>query len=235
MRKLSLLLFLFLLPACLLSAKPMLEASLDEIDLGIVPQNCDFCREIVLRSTGDASVIITEVNTFCHCIELPLEKKVIPPGDSLVVRLKFNSSSYVGNREWRPHIYCNTPGKYVRIGVKAFILAGVLKHEPIYVHPHTVNASQFGSVVTAEFPINLVNVSEEYVPLELIYSDEEYFKLDFPVFIEPNSTAVGSITLNEKGLANEFETYLTFEYIDKFSEKKLYSVPIKRKIYKPKE
>jgi len=224
-----------LLIAGSLAAKPALELSLDEIDFGFVPQKADFYHNVILRSIGDSPVKISEINTFCNCIGFPLEKMVILPGDSAIVRLKFNSSSYIGNREWRPHVYSNGINKIARIKIKAFIIGDVVKHRPVYVNPHTINASQFGSAVVKEFPLNLVNVSEEHVPLQLIYSDEEYFTLDFPGYISPNDTAVGKITLNEKGLATEFETYLTFEYIDDKSEKHLYSVPIRRRIFKPKE
>jgi hypothetical protein len=235
MRKTLSLVILILLTAATISARQELTPSVDMIDFGIVPQDADFCRTIILRSTGDDTVEITDINTFCPCIQIHMDKMKIPPGDSAIVDFKFNSSRYIGQREWRPHFYRGEKKKLLNIRIIAFVLGDPKNHRPIYVYPHTISASQFGDQVVAEFPIQIINESKENVPLELKYSDEKFFDLDFPVYIPPNDTAKGKIILNEEGIKTDFQTYITFEYIDENSDKHLYSVPIKRKVYRPKE
>ena len=235
MRKSVSLVLLIFLMAATVSARQELTPSVDMIDFGLVPQGADFCRTIILRSTGDETVEITSINTFCPCIQIHMDKKKIPPGDSAIVDFKFNSSSYIGKREWRPHFYKGEEKKLLNIRITAFVLGKPKNHRPIYVFPHTIAASQFGDQVITEFPLQIINESKENVPLELKYSDEKYFALDFPVYIPPNDTARGKIILNEKGIKSDFQTYITFEYIDENSDKHLYSVPIKRKVYRSKE
>lgn len=235
MRKLPFLILIFALTTTGLAAGPILTTDIDTIDLGVVPQNTEFSRDIVLRSTGDKPVTISEVNTFCPCIEFPLDNMVIPPGDSTIVHLRFKASSYVGHKEWRLHIYSNAESKVVRIRLLAFIVADIRMHKPIYVFPYFVNASQYGGVTLREFPFYVINRSDEYVPLKLIYADEKYYTLDFPAFISPNDSAFGKVTIKENNIDREFDTYITFEFIDNKSEKHLYSIPIKRKIFTPKK
>lgn len=212
----------------------VLSIDVERIDFGRVPQNSNFYRKIVLRSVGDETLKITKINTFCKCIKMPLERNLIPPGDSIIVELSFFSSTDVGRREWRPHIYTNARGKTRKVYIRltAFIIASVEKQKPIYVSPHTINASQFGDSLIAEFPIQIINKSEENVPLKLLNTDDEFFDLDFPVYIAPKDTAFGKVILNEKGRKSEFEKSITFEYIDEKSEKEHYSIPVRRKIFK---
>jgi len=235
MRKTISLVIICLLMAGTIFARQELTTVDDVIDFGKVPQNADFCRTIVLRSTGDEAVKIDKIDTFCPCIQIEIDKMVIPPGDSAVARIKFHSSGYVGRREWRPHFYKLGSRKLLYIRIIAFILANPKNHRPVYAMPYTINTSQFGDNVITEFPFQIINHTEENVPLELKYADEKFYTLDFPVYVPPNDTARGKITLNEDGIKNEFQTYITFEYIDEDSEKHLYSVPIKRKIYRPEE
>lgn len=235
MRKLLYFIFVFMMTTANLWAVPVLTIDIDSIDLGIVPQYTEFCQDIILRSTGDQPVRISDVNTFCSCIEFPIEKKVLEPGDSTIVHLKFNTSSYVGQKEWRPHIYSNAESRIVRLKIVAFIVADMKLYKPIYAFPYLINASQFGASDTREFPFKIVNKSDEYVPLRLIYSNEKYYKLEFPGYVPPNDTAFGKVIINEDYINADFDSYLTFEFIDSRSEKHLYSIPIKRKLYRPRE
>lgn len=214
-------------------AGPVLTLSEDRIDFGRVPQNSAFYRKIVLRSEGDRTVRIENVKTYCPCILVPLETDTIPPGDSLVVEVSFFSATHVGNRLWRPHIYYNSRDGVVRFDLLCFVVEDVDGQYPIYVGPHTINASQFGDTRILQFPFEIINKSKSNIPLKLLHFDEEFFSLDFPVFIPPNDTASGKIVLNEKGVKSEFDKSITFEYIDEESEKKLYSIPVRRRIFKP--
>ncbi len=233
MRVLPLLLILLMAGTIPALAGARLEISPDKLDFGKVPRHTKYYQKIVLKSTGDSPVRIHKVDTYCDCIYLPLNEATIPPGDSLIIELTFSSLSYSSNQEWRPHFYYNSSerSKYVR--VIADVLQNPRMHKPIYVNPHSVAASQYGDVTQCEFPINIINVTSETIPLKLIYSDDEFFDLDFPLYIPPFDTAVGKLTLNDKGADSEFEKSITFEYIDKKSETQNYSIPVRRKIFRP--
>lgn len=235
MRTVLSLLILFIVGIIPLTAAPILEVVPKAIDFGKVPRRSQLFHKIVLKSTGDAPVVINKVNTYCNCIKLPVTGKTIPPGDSLIVELSFYSAKFTSNQEWHSHIYFNSPQKSLYIRIQADVIPEVKRHKPIYVSPHTIAASQYGGTTKREFPINIVNKTGETIPLKLIYFDNEYFDLDFPLYIHAKDTAIGKITLNDKGVESEFEKSIIFEYIDDKSNKKHYSVPIRRKIFIPEK
>jgi hypothetical protein len=235
MRFLLLLLILPWISGITAFAAPELEIVPDKIDFGRVPQFTKYFRTIVLKSVGDAPVEINRVNSFCDCIHVPITEATIAPGDSLVFEISFNTGSYSSHNEWRPHFYNNGIKNDIYLRLMADIVLDYRRLKPIYVDPHTIAASQFGDSVQRQFNFNIINVSSQPVPLKLIYNDSEYYHLDFPLYVLANDTAVGSITLNDKGVKNEFQKSITFEYIDNISEEtKHYSIPVRRKIFKPK-
>ncbi len=233
MRALQLFLILLLAGDMTASAGAKLEIIPDKLDFGRVPQYTKYYRKVVLKSTGDTPVRINKVNSFCDCILVPFNEATILPGDSLVAEIEFFSASYSSDREWRPHFYYNGPERDKYIRVMADIVIDHRKLKPIYVNPHSIVASQYGDSVQREFPLYIINVTSETVPLKLIYNDDEFYDLDFPLYILPHDTAVGKITLNDRGIASEFEKSITFEYINEKSEEKHYSIPVRRKIFKP--
>jgi hypothetical protein len=213
-------------------ARPVLTLSTGQIEFGMVPQNSLFRMKVVLKSEGDQPVVISKIDTYCDCIKMPLERTTIPPGDSLIMEVSFFSMSYVGNREWRAHIVSNSVNRRTYLSVSAFIVANVEKLKHLYVSPHTVNASQFGDHLERDFTFRIINKSDENIPLSLLYTDDEFFDIDFPGYILSKDTALGRITLNEKGVKSEFEKSITFEYVDEDSELIPYSIPVRRKIFR---
>jgi hypothetical protein len=211
---------------------PFLYANTDYVDFGRVPQDSWFFHKVVLKSEDIDTLRITDIDTYCSCINISFDKEIIPPYDSAIALISFYSSYFVGNRDWRPHIYINGNALILKIRLTAFILADAQKYKPLHVFPHTVVASQFGDNVVTEFPLNIINVSGDYLPLDLKYDDTEFFRTEFPTFVAPHDTAVGKIILNEKGINSDFETSITFEYPDEDGKQVAYSVPIKRNIYR---
>ena len=163
---------------------PVLEADMKILDFGVAPQHSYLIKKVILRSTGDQPVIIDSINTYCSCITIPFSREPIEPGDSIITELSLYTSNISSDRQWQSHIHSNGPGA-VRIRVKVKIITDVKRFPFISVIPHTVGASQFGETVIREFPINLINKSDEHIPLKLVYTDNEFYTLDFPVFIPP--------------------------------------------------
>ncbi|UCD93927.1 MAG: DUF1573 domain-containing protein [Candidatus Zixiibacteriota bacterium] len=223
---------LMLITAVSAGAASKLTLDVSDVKFGRVPQYSNFFRKIVFRAEGDDTVRITDVNTYCDCLRLPMERKFIPPGDSMIVELVFSSGGNAGKSQWRPHVYNDSKNHTIRFNVFAFPVIEVEGQKKIFVSPHTVNASQFGDKVFREFAIQIVNRTDEHVPLDLRYYDEEYFTIDFPVYVAPLDTAVGKVILNDRGVESEFEKSMTFEFINEDYEKELYSIPVRRRIFK---
>jgi hypothetical protein len=216
----------------LTNAEAGLDIFPDTVYFGIVPLKSNYYKEIVLRSIGSDTLFLDSIETICPCIELPMPQNFIPPGDSMVIRLKFDSEYFVGIRDRYPHFYSKSFERPMLLGIKTIGASNPGDLKPIAVKPFKIMASQFGDKVVTKFPFRIINSSEETVPLKLIYWDEEFYNIYFPDFVPPKETVEGYILLNEKGVKTEFENSFTFEFIDELSTKKYFSIPIIRKFYK---
>lgn len=215
---------------------PLVSTSDNFINFGYVPQWTDLYRIITIKSNIDEPLVIGRINTYCNCIEVTMEKTEIPPHDSIQIKLALNTNKLVGNLLKVTHIYDDNDVRLAKITVMASIYKNNEAFETINVEPPIVNFSQFGEDFNGEdkldFAIN--NVSDETVPLELMRGDSKYFDLDFPVFVKPKSHAKGTIRLTDLGKTSEFAESFTFNYINSKSETKIFSVPIKRKVFEKK-
>ncbi|MCX6829008.1 MAG: DUF1573 domain-containing protein [candidate division Zixibacteria bacterium] len=213
-------------------AKPMAWINVDTVDFGAVPTMTKFYRTITLKSIGDQPLVIDSVNTFCDCVSLPMDKKVLPPGDSLVTRLAFYSANYSGQIIRVSHIYTNAGRGSYLIPVTSFVVQDMEKYRPIYVKPIRIAASQYGETGQTKYPFQILNNTDSPIPLKLIRTDKDFFDLDFPVFVPASGVASGTLTLNKNGVDKEFETNITFEFINEESLVKRFSIPVFRKIYR---
>jgi hypothetical protein len=204
----------------------------DSINFGIVPSKSNFYHKVILKSIGADTLVIDSINPVCDCIKIPLGRTILPPGDSTVFEVSYASQEYVGERNRWPYIYYNRVNEAKRLPIKAFMVNNLSAVRPVYVTPYRIMASQFGDAEVSEFPFFVVNETTDTIPLRLLYTDSEYFDLQFPVYVPAKSKAEGKIVLNKKGLQTEFEKSFTFEFITANSVKKNYSVPVVRKIYR---
>ncbi len=212
-------------------AGPILKISDRDVDFGISPQHTAVVKNIIFYSVGDEPVVIDKIDTYCRCITIDYPATPINPGDSQIVAVRLETKNVVGNKLWGQHVFYNNAHKG-RFNVKAEIIEKPPNLPVMYIKPFTIAASQFGDKLITEFKFEMINKSDEIIPLSLIYSDETYFILDLPTYVEPGKPAVGRIILTEEGYDREFESTVIIEFLDQHSEQHLYSIPIRRKIFK---
>jgi len=219
----------FILAAGQIWAGPGIKIVPDSIFFGTVPRESNFYAKIVLKSTGTAPLRIDSIQTICPCIKIPFNKGILSPGDSIILPISYNSESNIGQRNRFPHFYTNASDKPALLGVLSFVVSEPENLYPLCVRPYRISASQFGKKEVKNFTFYIVNKSGENMPLKLLYWDNEYYMVDFPSYVPPRDSVRGMIKLNNRGVANEFENSLTFEYINELDERKTYSIPIVRK------
>lgn len=209
-------------------------ASNSTVNFGYVPQNGEFSRIITLRSNVSDTIRIGTISTYCDCVIANLSNDILYPGDSVTLEFKFNTKNLVGRQYKVTHIYDENDARLAKITVMATAYKETINFKTIVVEPAILNFSQFGDKGIDEAAYYIKNVSDETVPLELMFTNSEYFDLDFPVYVESNKKAKGTVKLTEKGKRTEFGESFTFKYIDDKSEEHLFSVSIKRKVFKSK-
>ncbi len=215
---------------------PWVSLDYPKIDFGYVPEFGTAFHHFWMRSKIEDTLYIGESKNFCDCLEFIFEDSTLPPGDSVHGIVALSPSKLVGEQHWIPAIYTRAPrARIARIDVTATIFADPEPIKPVHVEPMVINASWFGDKGPREYTATLINTSDATVPLRLVEADTTYYRLDFPVFLEPKQKKEVKIVLNDRGLKENFEESIIFEYIDNTtSERKNYTIPVKRKIF-PKQ
>ena len=203
-------------------------------NFGFIPEMGEFTRKITMKSNTADTIRIGKISTYCDCVIAKFDNNTLLPGDSIILEIKLIPQKLAGKIYKVTHIYEESGARLAKVTVKAAIYKNCNNFEDIFVEPAVLNFSQFGDkgIEKAEFYIN--NVTDETIPLELIFSNDEYFELSFPVYVEANKKAKGTVKLTNKGKSSEFGESFTFKYINTKSQEFLFSVSVKRKVFTAK-
>ncbi len=211
--------------------KPFVSLSHSTIDFGLIPQMGEYSRKITIKSNISDTLRMGKINTYCDCITANINNDIIYPGDSIILELRLRPSNLIGRQYKVTHVYDENNIRLAKIAVKASVYKRNANLKTILVEPAILNFSQFGDKGIDEAIFYINNVSDETVPLELMFTYSEYFELDFPVYVESNKKAKGTVKLTEKGKSCEFSESFTFKFIDAKSQEYPFSVPVKRKVF----
>lgn len=214
-------------------SSPAAVARFSEINFGYMPQMGKTYFDFYLISQSEGPIFLGNSKTFCECLQVEFPDTILAPKDSARIRLHFFSGKLTGEKLWVPAIYDRNKSLLLRLDVRAEIIPRVEAISPLYVYPPMVNASQFRDSTAREYYFDLINTSPETVPLKFLWGSQEFYDIEFPGFVDAGDTARGKIILNDLGLKGEFEESFTFELINSGSERIHYTVPVKRRIYRP--
>jgi Protein of unknown function (DUF1573) len=95
----------------------------NEWDFGRVNQGVVLKHDFTFKNETPGILKITGINTSCGCIASQAEKKSLPPGESAVINVAFNSKGYSG--AVKQFIYVNTDNvglPVIRFIVKAEVI-----------------------------------------------------------------------------------------------------------------
>lgn len=113
------LLYILLLFALSVSAKPVLELSEEIVDFGVVRLDETVHRKILLvKNVGDEPLVMNQVSSPCHCVETEWSVKPIEPGaiDSIKIEFVPDVSGVVSKKLI---IYSNAQNRRTSFRVKA--------------------------------------------------------------------------------------------------------------------
>ena len=98
MRRLLLLLFLLFAVAAILAAcspgEPQIVVETLQLDLGDVPNGEITTRDVAVRNTGDAVLLVESLSTSCGCTTASLEPMQIAPGASGTLHIEFDAGAH---------------------------------------------------------------------------------------------------------------------------------------------
>jgi hypothetical protein len=96
MRKLILILFLALtalLAACS-GSQPQINPETSEFDFGDVVNGVIMEKDLTVRNTGKADLVVDMVTTTCGCTTANLDSMTIPGGESATLHIEFDSGAH---------------------------------------------------------------------------------------------------------------------------------------------
>jgi len=219
-----------ILPAVLIAgsalAAPKLEVSETEFDFGFVPQHARVTHLFWLKSTGDATLNISEVDPGCSCTKTPLEKRVLPVGDSTLLQLIFRTQYYRQPVKKHPKIYVTGSKAPTQLTFTAVVTARPDSTYPVIVTPYKLDVSQISERPITGGDFTVTNRTDQPLEATLVSGWNPLFTLKLPETIPPGESAPGHLTLTEEGRGRTFEASFTFELND--AKKSRFTVPVKR-------
>ncbi len=100
---------------------PVMEFETREIDFGTHDEGEILDTVFRFTNTGDNPLIITDVKTSCGCTTPYWPKKPIQPGESDVIKVKFNTNRKPGKQIKTITIHANTKNLTEVVRIKAYV------------------------------------------------------------------------------------------------------------------
>lgn len=101
---------------------PVLLLKEQSVDLGRFRQGARIDRAVTVQNGGKKDLQIKALQGNCDCISAEVEKKIIRPGDSTVLRISFSPQNREGTQQKAITLYSNDPRNAVqRINVIVYI------------------------------------------------------------------------------------------------------------------
>ncbi len=212
-----------------LAAQPELEIVENRFDFGNIPQNSTLRHYFWFKSVGTDTLTIKEIKTGCTCVLIPLESKVIAPGDSMLVGISWNVKRRLGRIGRYPYIFTNAEEDPVQVSLQGKAVKSAEALRPVAFAPYKFEVSGYGENRIDSLEFKITNFSSDEVQLRQVSFVTEECTIYLPEKIGPKSEAVGYIKVNEEYLDKEFKNSLTVELNDKLSTR--VTVPIRRKLF----
>ncbi|MCP4705157.1 MAG: DUF1573 domain-containing protein [candidate division Zixibacteria bacterium] len=205
-------------------AKPELTIKTTQFDFGYAPYNTKISHSFWLYSTGDETVEIEKVITGCGCTKAPLTKNIIPPGDSALLEIIFNTNKYKNRVVKSPKIISNAAEK------KVSIITNVLKEPnqtiPVVIEPDVIDLSLPEYTNSQKINFTIINNSAKRLKPSLIDYPDDLFDLKLPKKIGAGKTVKGTLIIKSNESFNKIQKSFTIELNDE--NKTRLTIPIKK-------
>lgn len=221
----------FLLVAGAVTAAPGIRVSPEQFNFGTLPQHSTVKSIFWIHSIGDDTLRITRVIPGCGCTKAPLEKDVLPPGDSTRLEIIFDSKSFRGQISKSPRIETNAGKPDAVVTFSAMVTPHPDSTRPLTISPYKLDITQFGERQRSEATFKITNHSDRELAVTPISLPADIALVDLPKRIAAHATVPVRVSLRELGMTTEFERSITFELND--AAKSRYTVPVKRQLQKP--
>ena len=206
-----------------------LAAPADRFDFGVIPTGTVLSHHFWLKSIGQDTVTIDTVKTGCSCAVSMLDKKVLPPGDSVLLGIQWDIKRSQGSVFRSPMIFYNGTDEALRVHMAGTVWDYPDSARPVSAKPFRFELSRAAVKDVNQIEYRLINHSSETVPVRLISLVPPQVEMTVPDSVVAKGTATGSITLRPEFRNEEFSTSVTLAVGDR--DVKRLTIPVRRKFY----
>ncbi len=214
------------------AAGPVLTLSEKLFDFGYVPQNSKVAHVFWLHNTGDQDLKITKVTPGCGCTQAPLDKQLVPPGDSARLEIIFSSRLYYNYVSKSPVVECEGIEGLTSVTIATYVIPRPDSARPLVLEPFKLDISQYGSEIRDRETFTITNATDRELSLSIVSGAGTFGQLKLPAKVGPKETVEATLVLNPDVLGNELTQSFTFQVNDE--KKTRYTVPVRRRLKDPR-
>ncbi|HUV31301.1 MAG TPA: DUF1573 domain-containing protein [Acidobacteriota bacterium] len=205
---------------------PSVEVSHDEFDFGKTVQRAVVTHDFWIKSTGDDTLIITNVVPGCGCTKSWVSDSTLAPGDSTNLHIVFSTGYFRGHVAKRPYIETNASADKVYVKIHAELEVQPQNGGAVAITPPVVDVSQFDERPRRRARFFIENRSDRNLNISVADSSFKSFSVKVPDKVKAGESVEALITVFKEAVATDFEESLTLEFDDALQSR--FTVPIKR-------
>jgi hypothetical protein len=199
-----------------------LEISQKTWDFGFIPRGAKVTHNFLLKNVGNDTLKITNVRKSCGCTAAPLRKAVLPPGDTTLLEVTFNSGSYQGSVSKSVYVESSDPIEPfmdVSFLANVSVPAKLLSFDPFFIKFDTIRQ------LPAKASIKVVNIDSAAIGFSIAEPPFGYVNLKArKKKLAPGKESEIEIILDKALPPGEFGTSFTVVCDDE--KKSRFSIPI---------
>lgn len=224
-----LVLAIFVLASCRVTAQSELAIPNDVFEFGFVPQKSTVVHYFWFKSVGADTLVITEIKTGCSCALMPLERDRIAPGDSMKVGIFWDMQRRMGKTARHPYIFTNAKPDPYRVHLSCTALRTSDSLRPVAFKPYKFELARYGQKSIDSISFTVRNVADRQISITPLSFPVDECEIYMPEAVPSNSESIGYIKVREEYLDKEFRQSITVLLDD--DKKTRITIPIRRKFY----
>ncbi len=208
------------------------ELSETYFNFGKVSQSVTVEHEFWIKSTGDETLILRNIDPGCGCTRAPIQDTIVVPGDSVLLKIYFDTRKYRGHVIKKPSFESNVNDKKTYLKILTEPLPDPFASRPIIINPLRIDVSQFKAKVRRKSKFEIINKSDQDIKMSVVAEPGRFYDIELPSIVKAGDTAVGTVIVKEDSIKKEFQNSFTIEFQDEARTR--FTLPVRR-LYKVKD
>lgn len=210
-------------------AQPKLFINDAQYDFGTAPQGSTIVNYFWFKSVGKDTARILQLKTGCDCATMPLPKKELAPGDSMLVGFFWETQQKIGSSGKFPYVFVDGVEDPYRMNMQALVILRPDSAVPLAFKPFKAEFTRMPSRSIDSVGFILTNRGTDKLTLKVVSTVPPEYTYSLPDSLPPNGTATGFVKVAPTAADHEFKSSLTIEWTGADKQTGRVTLPIRRK------